>query len=299
MRKIIAIAFLSVCCAFASYGIAMAQEIIGTWLGVGNYPLLKYASTLRFFPNGALQTELAGNEVVNCEGSYQYDGQILITHVSRCNGPGGGDHGGPIIFNGPNVFTYGDTTYRRQFVIPLSAFADETSLSLDRERALQPKDTFKECTDCPEMIVVPAGNFTMGSPETEKFRSYHEGPQHKVTIARPFAVSKFDVTFEEWDACAAHGDCDPYISDSFGRGRYPVINVGWDAAQNYVAWLGRVTGKPYRLMTEAEWEYAARAGSTTAYYWGDEIGRGNANCRGCGSQWEGRADLTGRLVRRQ
>ena len=163
------------------------------------------------------------------------------------------------------------------------------ALTVAKELALRPKHIFKECTDCPEMIVVPAGNFTMGSPEAEKVPSKDEGPQHKVTIARPFAASKFDVTFDEWDACAAHGDCDPHIKDSgFGRGQQPVINVGWDDAQTYVAWLGRVTGKPYRLLTEAEWEYAARAGTTTAYYWGDEIGKGNANCADCGSQWDGK-----------
>ena len=161
------------------------------------------------------------------------------------------------------------------------------ALTAAKELALKPKDTFKECTDCPEMVVVPAGNFTMGSPETEKDRLKNEGPQHGVTIAKPFAAARFELTFDEWDACAAHGDCDPHTSDSgWGRGRQPAINVSWDDAQRYVAWLRRVTGKPYRLLTEAEWEYAARAGTTTAYYWGDEIGKGNANCNGCGSKWD-------------
>jgi formylglycine-generating enzyme required for sulfatase activity len=73
-----------------------------------------------------------------------------------------------------------------------------------------------------------------------------------------------------------------------GRGRQPAINVSWDDAQQYVAWLSRITGQPYRLLTEAEWEYAARAGTTTAYYWGDDIGKGNANCDGCGSRWGGK-----------
>ena len=81
----------------------------------------------------------------------------------------------------------------------------------------------------------------------------------------------------------------PQAGDSsFGRGTRPVINVSWDEAQQYVAWFSKMTGRPYRLLTEAEWEYAARAGSTTAYYWGDEIGKGNANCNGCGSQWDNR-----------
>jgi formylglycine-generating enzyme required for sulfatase activity len=161
-----------------------------------------------------------------------------------------------------------------------------SALSPDAERALKPGDKFKECTDCPEMIVVPAGNFTIGSPETEKDRGDNEGPQHGVTIARPFAVSKFDVTFADWDACVSVGGC-PQVSDGgMGRDMKPVINVTWDDAQQYVAWLSKMTGQPYRLLTEAEWEYAARAGTTTAYYWGDEIGTGNANCPGCGSKWD-------------
>ena len=140
---------------------------------------------------------------------------------------------------------------------------------------------------CPEMIVVPAGSFTMGSPSTEKGRFDNEGPQHNVTIAKPFAVSKFQVTFDEWDTCVADGDCPQGISDSgFGRGQQPVINVTWDDAQRYVAWLSRTTGKPYRLLTEAEYEYAARGGKQTAYPWGDEVGKNNADCLGCGSQWD-------------
>ena len=166
-------------------------------------------------------------------------------------------------------------------------FTDVRGQVLTQERALKTKDVFRECTDCPEMIVVPAGNFTMGSPETEKDREKDESPQHRVTIAKPFAVARFELTFHEWDACAAHGDCDPHITASgWGRGRQPVTNVSWNDAQRYVEWLSRLTGQSYRLLTEAEWEYAARAGTTTAYYWGDEIGKGNANCDGCGSQWD-------------
>ena len=164
---------------------------------------------------------------------------------------------------------------------------DRYVLKPEAERALKPLASFRECAkDCPEMIVVPAGAFTMGSPATEKAAMTDEGPQHKVTIAKPFAVSKFDVTFADWDACVSVGGCPKAADAGFGRGTRPVINVGWDDAQHYVAWLSKMTGQPYRLLTEAEWEYAARAGTTTAYYWGDEIGKGNANCNGCGSQWD-------------
>jgi formylglycine-generating enzyme required for sulfatase activity len=135
------------------------------------------------------------------------------------------------------------------------------------------------------MVIVPAGS--MGSTASDMGHRPNEQPQHHVTIAKPFAVSKFEVTFAEWDACAAQGGCASQVSDEgWGRGRQPVINVSWDEAQHYVAWLSRITGKTYRLLTEAEYEYAARAGVQTSYPWGDEVGRNNANCAGCGSRWD-------------
>jgi formylglycine-generating enzyme required for sulfatase activity len=162
-------------------------------------------------------------------------------------------------------------------------------LKPEAERALKPGQPFRECAkDFPEMIVIPADSFTMGSPTTEKDRFANEGPQHLVTIAKPFAVSKFEVTFADWDACVSVRGC-PQVGDSkFGRGPNPVINVSWEEAQQYGAWLSKMTGKPYRLLTEAEWEYAARARTQTAYFWGDEIGKDNANCTACGGRWDGR-----------
>jgi formylglycine-generating enzyme required for sulfatase activity len=155
------------------------------------------------------------------------------------------------------------------------------------ERSLKPGASFRECAkDCPEMVVIPAGSFTMGSPENETGRLPREGPQHEVTIAKPFAVSKFEVTWDDWDACIKHGDCAQDPSDSaWGHGKRPVINVTWEQAKQYVAWISMMTGQPYRLLTEAEWEYAARAGTNTPYPWGNKIGSGNANCSGCGSRW--------------
>jgi formylglycine-generating enzyme required for sulfatase activity len=157
-----------------------------------------------------------------------------------------------------------------------------TALSPEQERALKPKDTFKECSKCPEMVVAPAGTFTMGSPASEQGRSTDEGPQHQVTFAKPFAVGKFALTFDEWDACVAGGGCNGYRpgDNGWGRGRQPAINVSWDDAKAYVAWLAKKTGKPYRLLSEAEREYVTRAGTTTPFWWGGSISTSQANYNG-------------------
>jgi len=118
----------------------------------------------------------------------------------------------------------------------------------------------------------------------EKGRVLGEGPQHRVVFAKPFAVSKFEVTFEQWDACVRIGACAQASDSGYGRGDRPVINVSWNDAKQYAAWLSRITGKEYRLLTEAEWEYAARAGTTTIYSWGDDVGKGNADCADCDKQ---------------
>jgi formylglycine-generating enzyme required for sulfatase activity len=141
---------------------------------------------------------------------------------------------------------------------------------------------FKDLAAGPEMVVVPAGSFTMGSSESEDGHDEGEGPQHNVTIARPFAVSRFAVTFEEWDACVANGGHSGYrpFDEGWGRGRRPVINVSWNDAKGYVDWLAKKTGRPYRLLSEAEWEYIARAGSNMRFWWGNSISTGQANYHG-------------------
>ena len=136
--------------------------------------------------------------------------------------------------------------------------------------------TGRECEQCPEMVVVPAGRSRMGDLSGESVSN--ERPVHDVTIAAPFAVGRYEVTFAEWDACVAGGGCTHRPADSgWGRGTRPVINVSWDDAQAYVNWLSRETGKPYRLLSEAEWEYVARAGSTTKYWWGNAADHDHAN----------------------
>jgi formylglycine-generating enzyme required for sulfatase activity len=128
---------------------------------------------------------------------------------------------------------------------------------------------FQDCVDCPEMIVVPTGKFMMGSLPGEGDRT--EFPQHEVVIGQPFAVGKTEVTFEQWEACVTYGDCRANIStNGWGRGQQPVINVAWSDAKRYVSWLSRVTGQKYRLLTEAEWEYVARAGNQALYSFGND-----------------------------
>lgn len=144
--------------------------------------------------------------------------------------------------------------------------------------AQAPGTVFRDCADCPEMVVVPPGSFVMGSDATEKSRFSDEGPQHRVTFAAPFAIGKYELTFADWDACVAGGGCRYRPNDlGWGRGNFPVINTSWDDAQDYLAWLSKKTGEPYRLAAEAEWEYAARAGTTTPYHWGAAADHERAN----------------------
>ena len=143
-------------------------------------------------------------------------------------------------------------------------------------------EVFRDCAECPEMVVVQEGAYTMGSPPDEPGRWEDEGPRHRVTIARPFAVGRYEVTFAEWDACRRAGGCSHAPGDEgWGRGSRPVIHVSWKDAKEYVGWLSEKTGRTYRLLSESEWEYAARAGTDSAYYWGAEAGEGRANCGGC------------------
>ncbi len=160
-----------------------------------------------------------------------------------------------------------------------TAVPDSTAVSLT------PGTRFRDCAACPEMVVVPSGSFNMGSNV-----SYLTGhlPVHRVTIQRDFAVGIHEVTFAEWDACVEAGGCQYRPDDAgWGRGRRPVVHIDWFDAKDYLHWLSVVTGKEYRLLSEAEWEYAARAGSKEQYSWGNAIGRNRANCSGCGSQWDG------------
>jgi formylglycine-generating enzyme required for sulfatase activity len=171
---------------------------------------------------------------------------------------------------------------------------------------------FRECPVCPEMVGIPAGRFLMGSPVQEPGRFDAEGPQHVVTV-RAFALGKYEVTNEEFltflrETGYQPAPCNPILGlvwQSPGRGlayppgtvqppRDPAVCLNWRDAEAYIAWLnGKVRARgspgPYRLPSEAEWEFAARAGTTTARWWGEAIGKGNANCNGCGSAWDNKS----------
>ena len=137
---------------------------------------------------------------------------------------------------------------------------------------------FKDCPDCPELVVVPRGQFVAGSPANEPGRSPREA-MNRVKIAKPFAVGRFAVSFDDWDACTADGGCNNYQppDDGFGRGRNPVIRVNWFDAVAYTEWLSQKTGQVYRLLSSVEREYVTRAGTETAYWFGPELDLQQAN----------------------
>lgn len=141
---------------------------------------------------------------------------------------------------------------------------------------------FTQCEYCPEMVVVPAGEFMMGSPPNEINRGDDEGPRHKVAIAYDFAVGVYEVTFDQWQRCVDDRGCghDP-VDNGWGRGSQPVTNVSWLDTKDYVEWLSDKTSNDYRLLSEAEWEYVARAGTTSRFWWGEESPTGRAACAGC------------------
>lgn len=190
------------------------------------------------------------------------------------------------------------------FFVVLSAFAARAQEHTER--------VFQECRDCPVMVGIPAGDFVMGSPTDEGGRFDTEGPLHRVAI-KAFALGKYDVTSEEFlaflrDTGYQPKPCNPILkmtwrSPGDGRAyppydveprRWPAVCLDWQDAHAYIAWLNGKANKPgqdpakgpYRLPSEAEWEYAARGGTITARWWGDAIGEGNANCNGCGSKWD-------------
>lgn len=155
------------------------------------------------------------------------------------------------------------------------------------------RDRLRSGGEGPEMIVIPAGKFRMGCLSGDAACYEDEKPVRQVSISRSFALSAYEVTFEDYDRFTYPEKVD---DEGWGRGRRPVIHVSWNDAQAYVAWLSGETGEEYRLPSESEWEYAARAGSTTAYSWGNEVGVNRANCGdwealGCRDEWDNTAPV--------
>jgi formylglycine-generating enzyme required for sulfatase activity len=156
--------------------------------------------------------------------------------------------------------------------------ADKPATVATREATADDRAPVRDCPDCPEMVLIPAGTFEMGSSEMFDF----ERPVHQVSIGKPFYLGRREVTFQEWDGCADDGGCNYRPDDrGLGRGMRPVTDVNWNDAVGYMAWLSRKTGQTYRLPSEAEWEYAARSGTTTTYPWGKTVEKDRANCVGC------------------
>ena len=157
-----------------------------------------------------------------------------------------------------------------------------TPVSAQQTPTYKSGQVFRDCESCPELVVIPKGLYMMGSNGRYKAAR----PAHRVSVKKPFAIGRFEVTFEEWQTCVGDGGCRHEPDDhNWGRDGRPVINVTWDQAQNYLRWISSRTGQKYRLPTEAEWEYVHRAGTTTRFWWGDEVGLNNANCKDCKSEW--------------
>lgn len=143
----------------------------------------------------------------------------------------------------------------------------------------------RDCPACPVLVALPGGAFTMGSNSDDP----SEKPAHHVTLREPFAIGKYEVTAEQWNACAAAEACPRIATIAAVPNNSPARDVSWDEAQQYVQWLSKLSGKSYRLPSEAEWEFAARGGTSTRYWWGEQMRQGNANCKGCGEPWQAAA----------
>ena len=170
-----------------------------------------------------------------------------------------------------------------------AAEARRLQAEAEESERLGPGSVFRDCAECPEMVVVPAGSFRMGSPSGEAGRDDDEGPTHRVEISKPFAIGRFEVTRGEYarfvsetghssgTACWTYegGEWEErtgrnWRSPGFAQAdSHPAVCVDWKDARSYVAWLSRKTGEAYRLLSESEWEYAARAGTTSSRYWGN------------------------------
>jgi len=147
--------------------------------------------------------------------------------------------------------------------------------------------SIRDCENCPEMVVVQPGSFIMGDNHGDR----SERPAHRVRISKPYAIGEYEVTLAQWNACVQAEACKAVTSTTGSPDKSPARDISWSDAQRYVRWLSKQTGQNYRLPTEAEWEYAARAGTGTRYWWGETMQAGKANCKGCGGDWSNDAPV--------
>jgi formylglycine-generating enzyme required for sulfatase activity len=154
--------------------------------------------------------------------------------------------------------------------------------------ARQTGGSASDCAGCPEMVVLQPGSFVMGDAQGDR----SEKPAHRVTLRKPFAIGKYEVTLAQWNACVQAAACKAIPDASGWSDESPARNLSWTDAQQYVRWLSKRTGQHYRLPTEAEWEYATRAGTSTRYWWGEKMEPGKANCKGCGGDWNNAAPVS-------
>jgi formylglycine-generating enzyme required for sulfatase activity len=213
-----------------------------------------------------LSAPVGGHELsVRKEGYHPSGGRVAVTPC------------------GANTYSVSLQKIRTQ-IKPLEVVKKPASKAVEM---ILPGDRIKDCPTCPELVVVGTGEFVMGN-KTGGLNG--DAPLRRIEMDHQFAVSNSEVTFAQWDACVADGGCGGYSPDDkgWGRANRPVIYVNWQDAQAYVKWLSQKSGQTYRLPSEAEWEYVARAGTTGDYWWGDEIGVNQANCANCQSQFDGK-----------
>ena len=228
-----------------------------------------FEAYLQQFPTGVFRS-LAQNRLATLRGPTGAAAPVPGTRVGVAGSPGAGRpvNGATAAFGGTSAAVGG---------VPGTAAGGDAGL--------RPGQVFRDCEDCPEMVVVPAGSFRMGCLSGGPCRYLNAVPVHEVRVPS-FALGRYEVLFEEYDRFVAATGRESPRDEGWGRGSRPVINVSWEDATAYAEWLSAETGQRYRLPSEAEWEYAARAGTTTAYSWGNDIGQNRANCNRCGSRWD-------------
>ena len=230
--------------------------------------LADFEAYLQQFPTGVFRT-LAENRLATLRGPTGATAPAPGAGVGVAGSPGAGRPvtGATTAFGGTSA-----------------AVAAAPGTAAGGDAGLRPGQVFRDCDDCPEMVVVPAGSFRMGCVSGQDCWA-EEFPVHEVRVPS-FVLGRYEVLFEEYDRFVAATGRESPSDEGWGRGRRPVINVSWEDATAYAEWLSAETGQWYRLPSEAEWEYAARAGTTTAYSWGNDIGQNRTNCDGCGSRWD-------------